>query len=257
VRAGASELGGRIGRVALLVIAVCPGLGASEAHGVTVALDVGHSRSRPGVTSAHGTPEFELNRALAFAVRDELEAEHVTVRMIGDGGDANDLRARSAAAAGADLLLSLHHDSAQPQYLEWTEVEGARHRVTHQFAGFSLFVSRKNPRLATSLACASAIGTALRDAGMRYSSHHAEKIPGEGRPFADEANGVYYFDDLVVLRTARVPAVLLEAGVIVNPADEVTVSAPETRKKIAKAVAGALRCLGPERRPPGGPGGVM
>ena len=37
--------------------------------------------------------------------------------------------------------------------------------------------------------------------------------PGVGRPWADELNGVYYYDNLVVLKTATVPAVLFEAGV--------------------------------------------
>lgn len=227
----------------MLLLAACAGLGAREARGLTIALDVGHSRSRPGVVSARGIPEFDFNRVLGLAVRDELQAAHVTVRMIGENGKADDLRARSAAAGGADLLLSIHHDSVQPRYLEWTESHGTRHRVTDRFSGFSLFVSRKNPHLATSLACASAIGTALRNAGMRYSPHHAENIPGENRPFADEANGVYYFDDLIVLKTAPVPAVLLEAGVIVNPAEELVLRDPATHRKIAKAVASAMSCL--------------
>ncbi len=38
-----------------------------------------------------------------------------------------------------------------------------------------------------------------------------------GRPWADEANGVYFYDNLVVLKTSTVPAVLFEAGVIVHP----------------------------------------
>ena len=188
-------------------------------------------------------PEFEFNRALALRVADALRAHGATVRMIGDDGKATDLRARAPHADGADLLLSIHHDSVQPQYLETIRLEGKPRRVSRRFTGFSLFVSRKNPAPMRSLACASAIGAALRAAGFGPSPHHAEKIPGENRPFADQANGVYYFDDLIVLKTAHVPAVLLEAGIIVNPEDEPVLREPSTQKKIAAAVVSALGCL--------------
>jgi N-acetylmuramoyl-L-alanine amidase len=113
-----------------------------------------------------------------------------------------------------------------------------------RFAGFSLFVSRKNAYLPASLNCASAIGGALIRAGFKPSRHHAEPIPGENRPFADESNGVHYYDGLLVLKTARQPAVLMEAGIIVNRDEELTLREPATREKIAKAVAGALTvCL--------------
>lgn len=230
--------------VGALVLVACRHVDAGDAHALTIAVDIGHSQKRAGATSARGVPEFTFNRALGVAVADELRAQGMTVRMIGDDGRANDLRARSAAADGASLFLSIHHDSAQPQYLESIELDGTLRRVSRRFSGFSLFVSRKNPHLTKSLACASAIGAALRKAGFKPSPHHAEKIRGENRPFADETNGVYYFDDLIVLKTAHVPAVLLEGGIIINPEDELVLRDPATRKRIAKAVASALGCLG-------------
>ena len=78
--------------------------------------------------------------------------------------------------------------------------------------------------------------------------HHAEPIPGENRLFADRLNGVYYFDDLVVLKTATQPALLLEAGIIVNRTDEVTLQQPAVHAKLAAAIATVLAtCL---RAPP-------
>ena len=188
-------------------------------------------------------PEFGFNRLLAITIRDTLRAHGVNVRMIDENGEPRDLRARARAASGANLLLSIHHDSVQPQYLEERQIDGKRQRVSDRFSGYSLFVSRLNPSLAISLRCASAVGTALRNAGFQPSPHHAEKIPGENRPFADETNGVYYFDNLVILKTARVPAILLEAGIIVNADDELALREPSTRQRIASAVAGAMGCL--------------
>jgi len=104
--------------------------------------------------------------------------------------------------------------------------------------------SRKNRSLRRSLACASAIGAALRGAGFSPSLYHADPIPGENKPFADRRNGVHYYDNLIVLKTARTPAVLLEAGVIVNRDEELKVQSEEVRRRIAAAVADGLqRCL--------------
>jgi N-acetylmuramoyl-L-alanine amidase len=112
-----------------------------------------------------------------------------------------------------------------------------------------VFVSRKNHALGQSLACASAIGEALRAAGFSPSLYHADPIPGENKPFADRTNGVHYYDNLIVLKTARTPAVLLEAGVIVNRDEELKMRSAETQKRVAGAVARGLeRCLAGRRR---------
>lgn len=223
-------------------------LAAFQAHGAAlVAVDVGHFLAEPGVLSARGRPEFEFNRALALDLRDALEARGDRVRLIGAAGDAAVLSRRTAAAHGASLLLSVHHDSVQPHYLEEWDHAGETRRFSDRFAGFSLFVSRRNPDPAASLACASAIGAALRAAGFAPSLYHAEPIPGESKPFADRLNGVHYFDNLVVLHTATQPAVLLEAGVIVNRAEELRLGEPATRQRIAGAVAAGVRKCRPGR----------
>ena len=214
------------------------------AMALTIALDVGHSLAHPGATSARGVPEFAFNQALALVVRHMLEQQGLQVQVIGAKGDMHDLRARTHVAAGADFFLSLHHDSVQPQYLEAWIPAGTPHRFSDHFSGFSLFVSRANPGLSTSLACASQLGAALRHAGFTPSTHHAEPIPGESRPFADRLNGVHYFDNLVVLKTATQPALLLEAGIIVNRTDELALQQPAVREKIAAAIASVLdTCL--------------
>jgi len=210
-----------------------------------VAVDVGHFLAEPGALSARGRPELEFNRALALDLRDALEAQGDRVRLIGAAGDLGVLSRRTTAARGASLFLSVHHDSVQPHYLEEWSHEGETRRFSDRFAGFSLFVSRRNPDLVASLACASAIGAGLRAAGFAPSLYHAEPIPGESKPFADRLNGVHYFDNLVVLHTATQPAVLLEAGVIVNRAEELRMREPATRRRIAEAVAAGVReCRG-------------
>jgi len=84
----------------------------------------------------------------------------------------------------------------------------------------------------------------LIEAGFKPSTHHAEKIEGEGREWADKANGVLYYDNLIVLKNAKIPAVLLESGVIVNRDEEQRMLDPAVREKIASAVALGLNKCG-------------
>ena len=210
---------------------------ALSAAAQEVAVDVGHYAAEPGVISASGVPEFEFNLALASEVKAELEKHQIDVRLIGERGDYAVLHHRTRDARGADLFVSIHHDSVQERLLPQAD----------RFAGFSLFISRQNPKQERSLACASAIGAKLRGAGFTPSRYHADPVLGESRPFADETNGVHYYDNLAVARSAAMASVLVEAGVIVNREEEQRMRDPQVRRRIAAAVAGGVReCLARE-----------
>jgi N-acetylmuramoyl-L-alanine amidase len=210
----------------------------------SIAVDVGHHLAKPGVISARGVPEFEYNRTLAVEIARALEKAGHRVLLIGEDGMETGLARRAARAKRKELLISVHHDSVQPRFISTWEFEGMEHKYSDRFSGFSLFVSRVNPRLERSLACASAIGGALRRQGFTPSRYHADPLVGENRPFADEANGVHYFDNLAVLRTASVPALLFEAGVIVHREEELRMRDPAVRARIvASVVDGVGACL--------------
>jgi N-acetylmuramoyl-L-alanine amidase len=194
-------------------------------------VDVGHHYGAPGAISAGGIAEIEFNLELASEVKRSLEHSGIGVRMIDNRVILQD---RTREAAGANLFLSIHHDAVKPEYL----------RDAQLFSGFSLFVSRQNASPEKSLQCASAIGAQLRAAGFTPSRYHADPVLGENRPFADEINGVHYYDNLTVARSAAMPAVLVEAGVIVNPAEEARLRDPRLRERMARAIAsGVLACL--------------
>ncbi|MSQ62697.1 MAG: N-acetylmuramoyl-L-alanine amidase [Betaproteobacteria bacterium] len=203
-----------------------------------VALDVGHYAAEPGVISASGVAEFEFNLALALEVKMELEKLQTKVRLIGERGDYALLHHRTRDARGAELFVSIHHDSVRERLLPQAD----------RFAGFSLFISRLNPFPGKSLACASSIGARLKAGGFVPSRYHADPVLGEARPFADEANGVHYYDNLAVARRAAMASVLVEAGVIVNREEEQRMRDPQVRRRIAAAVAAGVReCLAKER----------
>ncbi|HYR34149.1 MAG TPA: N-acetylmuramoyl-L-alanine amidase [Burkholderiales bacterium] len=196
-----------------------------------MAVDAGHYSEKPGVISASGKPELEYNLALAADVKAALEREGFAVRMI---GQYESFGRRTREAEGAALFVSVHHDSVR----EWLLPKAAK------FSGYSLFVSRHNPQVETSLHCASAIGLQMRAIGLKTSRYHADRVLGENRPFADEENGVHYFDNLAVGRAARMASVLIEPGVVVNAEDERRVTEPAMRRRIAAAIArGVSECL--------------
>jgi N-acetylmuramoyl-L-alanine amidase len=226
---------------ALFPLLLCAG---ASAHAATVAIDVGHFIEEPGATSARGRPELDFNRDLAVEIESAARRDGLKTILVGADGFMSRLTQRTAVAAGTGFFLSVHHDSVQPHFLETWEFDRVERLFSDRYSGFSLFVSRKNRSLTRSLACASAIGEALRGAGFSPSLYHADPIPGENKPFADRRNGVHYYDNLIVLKAARTPAVLLEAGVIVNRDEELKLQSEEVRKRIAAAVSDGLhRCL--------------
>jgi N-acetylmuramoyl-L-alanine amidase len=216
-------------------------LPGSAAADCLVAIDIGHHREAPGAISARGESELHFNTALAQRLHRFLQGVGVPSLVINPDAAPIALadRPRAAAEAGASLFIAIHHDSVQEKYLSTWTWEGREYRYSDRYSGYGLFVSGKNPAYEQSLAVATRIGDELLARGLRPSLHHAEAIAGENRPLVDGERGIYRFDDLVVLKTATMPAVLVEAGIIVNRADELTVRTIAYQDKLIAAIAGA------------------
>jgi N-acetylmuramoyl-L-alanine amidase len=198
---------------------------------LVVAVDIGHYPAEPGALAASGRPELEFNRELASEVQNALETAGFTVRLLDSDPQPE---ARLKAAEGADLLVSIHHDSLKP----------ALRREAHYFSGFTLYVAREGRRPERSLACAAAIGAELKGVGFNPSRFHADEVFGEDRPYADKPNGVHYYDDDALVRAASMPALVIEAGVITNRDEEARLKHPVLRQRFAEAVArGVKQCL--------------
>lgn len=210
-----------------------------------IAIDVGHSKESMGAISAHGIAEYEFNLSLARRIKKTLSPknENDAFLIYSEPDIPLWLRTHIAEKKKATFFISIHHDSAVAEYLEKWKIHGKTYYHSHKYSGFGVFVSRKNPDLDQSLKCASAIGTEMQGQGFHYSDHHSAHIAGENREWADKEHGVYYYDDLIVLKTAKTPALLLEAGVIVNPTEEKALQNSKTKDKIAEAVkAGLTKC---------------
>jgi N-acetylmuramoyl-L-alanine amidase len=68
------------------------------------------------------------------------------------------------------------------------------------------------------------------------------------RILVDAHAGVYRYDQLVVLRNAGMPAVLLEAGSIINREEELRMSSAEHQASVSGAVVDALESFCNARR---------
>jgi N-acetylmuramoyl-L-alanine amidase len=209
-----------------------------------VVLDVGHTETEAGATSARSVKEYWFNLNLAREIYNKLLADgfESAELLITRGQGPAALRSRSdhANEEGANLFLSIHHDSVQRFYLEKWTYNGAVHQYSDRFNGFSLFVSQENANKNKSLTFASLLSDQLTSRGMTSTAHHAEDIPGERRQFLDEPRGIYRYDKLSVLRLTHAPAVLLEAGIIVNRTEELTAASAERKSLIANAVSTAV-----------------
>jgi N-acetylmuramoyl-L-alanine amidase len=199
-------------------------------------IDTGHSNEKPGATGPTGKREFDLNRQLAVALIKALRAKGAHVTDVAAGGSPASFQARTKASNGAALFVSIHHDSMQQAWLD-----AGRSR---EFSGYALFVSASKPQYERSLACAKDISRNMLAIGEHPSLYHATPIPGENRPLIDDTLGIHRFDDLVVLKTAESPALLIEVGVLANPDEEPRLAAPQFAERAANAIASGIRqCL--------------
>lgn len=229
----------RLACAVLLAGGAVPARTEPVAAGQWVAVDVGHTLEAPGAISARGRSEFEFNRTLALHIVAALESRGFAVRLINADGRIGSLKARPQAAAGAAFLLSIHHDSVGAHELRPWRWGGHLLDYNDKFAGHSLFVSRDNPDTARSVLCARTIGARLQRMGFEPTHKN-----GRRRAYADHPHAVHYYDGLAVLRHARMPAVLFEAGVIKNRGEEVLLRDPERQARMADGIATAIAaCL--------------
>jgi len=193
---------------------------------------------------ADGRMEYEFNRHMVELIAADLQRdERIRVVVVNREGKPVTLSGRAAAAraAGADLLLSIHHDSVNDRYLE-VQRQASGRVLYHcdRFRGYSVFYSGKNREASDSLEFARALGLAMRRQGLTPTLHHAEPIKGENRELVNPDLGIYRFDDLIVLKSAAMPAVLLECGVIVNRAEEAELLTEQRQQKVVAAIYEAV-----------------
>lgn len=206
------------------VIVVDPGHnGANAAHPEIInrPVDAGGFQkacNTTGTATNDGVTESSINWAVAQLLRDRLETEGATVVLTRDSDDGVgpciDERARTAAEAHADLLVSVHADGAPA---------GARgFHVIHP----ALRPGYTDDTVGPSAELAALVRDALVAGGFSPSTYVGE-------------DGLDERDDLGTLNLARVPAVMVEAGNLRNDGDAQTLTSEDGQARLADALAGA------------------
>jgi len=211
-----------------------------------VIIDVGHTEKAPGAISARGVSEFAFNVNLARRIEQELLAAGFrrSMLLITEGPSRKGLveRVKRANALDGDLFLSVHHDSVPDEFLEKWEFKGEQRNFSDRFKGHSIFISDDNSDRAGSLLFAKLLGGQLRKRGLKYAPHYTDPIMGNRqRLLIDAREGVYRYDQLIVLKDTAMPSVLLEAGSIINREEELRMSSAEHQALVSAAVADAVR----------------
>lgn len=216
-----------------------------DAAAFKVILDVGHTPEIPGAISARGATEYDFNLRLARVIENRLNDAGFarTSVLLANGPAIPSLvrRVAQANAMAADLLISVHHDSVPQGFkLKW-EFSGRQHEYSDRFKGHSIFVSSENADYRNSLVFGRLLGAGLKERGLQYTPHYTEAfMGGKRRQLVDAETGVYRFDQLLILKTTRMPAVLLEAGSIINRDEELVMASRERQLLIAEAVTAAV-----------------
>jgi N-acetylmuramoyl-L-alanine amidase len=218
---------------------------ACHPEGFRVVVDVGHTVAVPGAMSARGVPEYTFNLALAQDAKQALvdAGFSKTTLLITDKAPPTGLITRAITANNlrADLFLAIHHDSVPDNLLQTWQYEGQDQHFNDDYPGYALFISNENGDRAGSLLFGGFLGKELRARGLHYTPHYTLALMGHRRrELLDPVAGVYRYDQLIVLRMTHMPALLLEAGSIVNRQEEVDLGTPARRARTSAAIAAAV-----------------
>lgn len=215
-----------------------------------IVLDPGHGGVDPGTLGVNGTHEKDITLAVAREVRRQLEATgRYRVVMTRESDVFVQLRDRvaKARAADADLFISIHADSIGSSQTRGASIYtlsetasdaeaaalAARENRADIIAGVDLSVENKD--VASIL-----IDLAQRET-MNRSAALAHSLVAElGRDIQLLPSRPHRFAGFAVLKAPDIPSALIELGYLSNRHDEVMLSRPQHRTKIAGAIVRAI-----------------
>lgn len=177
-----------------------------------VAIDPGHGGRDCGAIAANGAYEAALNLRVSALLKQKLEAQGVRVVIFrtNDVYLSKDERRQKARESGADVYISLHHNSSPSPALSGTEV--------YYYRAYS-------KPLAASIHAN--LAASWQDIYKNNAAMRAKVIPQDG--------GVRYYP-FGVTRVEECPAVLVECGYLSNTAECDACYDPVNQDKTAEAI---------------------
>lgn len=193
--------------------------------GMVIAVDAGHGGPDGGAVSKHGVIEKEINLAIALYLRDYLQEAGAIVVMTRETDTdladehsrrrkTDDLHRRGALVKNSDaeLLVSIHMNA----------IQSSRWRGAQTF--YDVGASEESKDLAQ-----------LIQAELIQNLNNTDRV-------AKSTENIY------LIRTAEIPAALVEAGFLSNPEEAALLADEPYQKRVAAAIyAGILRFTAGEK----------
>ena len=212
-----------------------------------IVLDSGHnpkgSSLGVGAISLTGMPEVNYNDVFTQELYQLLIQKGYQVELTRPASDEKTLQERSNLANNHShnkkaVFISIHHDSTQLANLRAIKAGDIdTYQTIRPIVGSSFHISRENGNYTGSLKLAKSIGNAFYVIKRTPNLDHANSNYEKSLSLVDKKLGIYHHDKLVVLKTTKIPAVLIEIGVIVDKSDEAFIKDPKERQKLVQAVA--------------------
>jgi N-acetylmuramoyl-L-alanine amidase len=200
------------------LIAIDPGHQAKDNY-ATEPIGPGSKTKKPKTSSgtagkATRVPEYKLNLAVSFKLRDELLARGYQVYMIRETNDvniSNIQRAQMATNAGADIFVRIHADGS----------------TDSKKSGIStLAPSKKNPYIPKLYTPCNALATYILDAMVENTGAIRRKVS--------------QVDNMAGINWSTMPVTLVEMGFMSNPAEDRLMQTEDYQWKLAIGIANGI-----------------
>lgn len=219
---------------------------AAKAKGPLVVLDAGHGGEDRGAHGPKGLQEKAAALAIAKAVGAELEKQGCRVAYTRKDDTFIPLwdRAKLANDQGADLFLSLHLNAARARaatgsevyFLSLGQAEADAQATADTENGPSGAEAAPGPDVVASI-----LDDLAQKAYLRDSQDLAVDIQRELNRFAGIKERGVKQAPFIVLRSAAMPAVLVESAFISNPREEKKLRDPAFVAKLGQAIARGVK----------------
>ncbi|WP_247872556.1 N-acetylmuramoyl-L-alanine amidase [Azospirillum sp. TSO35-2] len=220
--------------------------GTPRARPRVVMLDPGHGGNDPGAIGTRGTFEKEVTLDIARGVARSLAERHgvtATLTRRDDRFLTLDERVQLTRKAGADLLVSIHADSAPNADARGLSAYILSDKASDAFA--SRLAQQENQADRFGKAGAVGGGRIVKDILLDLTARHTRNASLAARQLLVEGAGreLHLLDNpmrsanFAVLKAPDVPSVLVETGFLSNPKDEEILRDPTARRVVARVLA--------------------
>lgn len=222
------------------------GQGPVTAPKLKVVLDAGHGGEDGGARGAKGLREKDAALALAKALGRRLEEAGLAVAYTREDDTFIPLweRAKRANDQGADLFVSLHLNAARARAAKGSEVYFLSLSEGDQDAEALAEVENADGA-APAPAPDSVVASILDDLAQKAFLEDSERLAVEVQTQLNRLAGIKERGvkqaRFVVLRSAAMPAVLVETAFISNPKEEQKLKDPAFVDQVAQAIARGVR----------------